>query len=169
MPEQCMAERSSTRPISRLSTSTAQTQPLRMYQVASMLAARPAPQTIPPGSLLLASTSTAHSRAQPESGYHASVAELSSQRPSMCHVPHAEHPGKIMETTYPEKNPDSFELFIENPLTIVIGKTHSKLRINLSSIMPGLIPDQPYITVRFMGHDRFGTFYRDTGSDSSIR
>ena len=61
------------------------------------------------------------------------------------------------------------EHFNENPLTIVIGKTHSKLRINLSSIMPGLVADQPYITVRIMGHDRFGTFYRDTGSDSSIR
>ncbi len=60
------------------------------------------------------------------------------------------------------------DLFNEKTLTIVTRRPHSKLRINLSSIMPGLIADQPYTTVRIMGHDIFGTFYRDTGSYSSI-
>lgn len=41
--------------------------------------------------------------------------------------------------------------FRDNSLTIVISRTHSKLRINLSSIMPGLVPNQPYITVNLWG------------------
>jgi methyl coenzyme M reductase system subunit A2 len=41
--------------------------------------------------------------------------------------------------------------FGEISVTIVTGKTHSELRINLSSIMPGLIPDEPYITLNLRG------------------
>ena len=41
--------------------------------------------------------------------------------------------------------------FGEISVTIVTGETHSELRINLSSIMPGLIPDEPYITLNLRG------------------
>ena len=41
--------------------------------------------------------------------------------------------------------------FGEISVTIVIGETRSELRINLSSIMPGLIPDEPYITLNLRG------------------
>jgi hypothetical protein len=64
---------------------------------------------------------------------------------------------------------DSSDLFRENPLTIVISRARLKLRINLSSIMSGLVPKSTLHYNELMGHDRFGTFYRDTGSDSSIR
>lgn len=58
--------------------------------------------------------------------------------------------------------------FGKNAITIVIGKTHSKLRINLSSIMPRIDTGSTLHYSELMGHDIFGTFYRDTGSDSSF-